>query len=276
MGWYHINTTINTVSEITVFIRRSFEGELTKDTFYSHFFVGLPFKIAQWNRLLTVDFHDFRNELFKITQYNLSRLSSEGVSIQYYIKPSIFEDYKKNFPDGWVIPLDDDDWLPPNLLPALRAVEDKSKLVCWNTLIRRPYELYPDGTFIPKRVSKTIPGSSYVCHSCSYAINATSPLYNYGIISNHWYTKNVAPVERTLLDLNSVYLLSPSSAWFLAKYINSPFMIPRAVMMFKENLPDYTEEFAEERRMLEELFSKIDLKDEFKKGLSKNKEKKEL
>jgi len=80
-----------------------------------------------WKMFFKMSYIEFRHRLAAIASlsYNLSRFDG-------FFEYSNWEEIRK-YKDIWIIPIDDDDWLHPNILETLRSldVSDKS-IVRWN------------------------------------------------------------------------------------------------------------------------------------------------
>jgi hypothetical protein len=78
-------------------------------------------KVALWNETFNLPFHEFRHRVREIAQLNLARVAGAA--------QASWDD----IPDGaLVVPIDDDDWLAPDIGDALeRELEDQAVCYRW-------------------------------------------------------------------------------------------------------------------------------------------------
>ena len=116
-------------------------------------------KVDVWNATFTIPYHGFRERIKRIAQLNLSRVANA--------RQASLDDV----PDGAVVvPVDDDDWLAPDLGTVIEAEGAGAALCLWD---RTFLELPPTAFVCAGRfVLYTLPGRprrTWTCSTNNYA-----------------------------------------------------------------------------------------------------------
>jgi len=121
---------------------------------------GFAPKVELWNETFDLPFHLFRHRVWKIAQLNLSRVE-RAVQAEW-----------EEIPTGsLVVPLDDDDWLAPDLATVLEGRRN-GRRVCYrwkSTWIERPTTLGHEIYSLRRRLLSTTQ-EKWVCSSANYAL----------------------------------------------------------------------------------------------------------
>jgi hypothetical protein len=89
-----------------------------------------PAKIEAWNNLFNMTYRETRKAIADIASDNYHRLGAD--IILNYNDPWSY-DLLQTVGDGWVLPMDDDDWLPDNILTEIRS-KPVADMYWWNSI----------------------------------------------------------------------------------------------------------------------------------------------
>jgi hypothetical protein len=168
-------------------------------------------KFALWNDTFDVPYHQFRDQVREIARLNLSRVEHAKVSPW------------EKIPDGALVaPIDDDDWLAPDLAQALEAAHDPQAIgYFWtSSFLEVPID-FGHQLFLLRRALFPSTPPRWLCSTNSYAA-VKSPdtkllLQKHTVASERFGTSDrqrVRRIDRRLSVMNRT-LASQTSLGFL-------------------------------------------------------------
>jgi hypothetical protein len=145
-------------------------------------------RVALWNAVFEMPYHLFRHRIKAIAQLNLSRVE--------HVRHATLD----AVPDGsLVVPVDDDDWLAPDLGRALAVACEGGKTgYYWQKLFLEPPPPFP------QRLAATLPGfprrksALWTCSTNNYALvksAATLPLLANHVVASEYFDRAADQVK---------------------------------------------------------------------------------
>lgn len=230
--------------KVIVLIRRS-EQYWLGDNIDPGIYSSIP-AIAWWDSLFTIPYREMRRRLSAIARQNFDTLKVDAVlntESQWAI------DLVRSQKNCWIVPVDEDDWLPAELPEQLRKTEQSTDIAVWPTTVARAFLYVDRGVFSngPQTVVRN--NEEGIPFSPSYAC---SPQASSLMIREHC---SVQHCSRTLLSgPSSVYVNTPVSRWVMSNMIHCPDDLVRMWTMQRENELDVPDEFKPQAQKLQELF----------------------
>jgi hypothetical protein len=194
---------------IYIFIRRTTDWE-NEQVFREQLADGFRPKVETWNSTFTMPYHLFRHRIKEIAQMNLSRVSNSRVA------------ELDEIPEGSLaVPIDDDDWLAPDLDAVLAAELESDKTgYYWERLVLEspPGPIVRAGRYVlytlPRRERK-----NWTCTTNNYAVVKSDvmrgPLLWHTVASAYFneQTSKVRRIARPLSVMNRTLASQTAMAW---------------------------------------------------------------
>lgn len=148
---------------------------------------GFRPKLDAWNATFDMPYHLFRQRLRDIAQLNLSRV--EG---------AVCSELEDVAPGHVVVPIDDDDWLAPDLVSHLiDAYEPTVRGYLWSLhVIELPRRVRSSLRWLARWLGRP---DLHLCKTNNYAVSsepALLPLALYHVKASHYFTGNPLAVKR--------------------------------------------------------------------------------
>lgn len=158
--------------------------------------------ICEWDNIFNISWHQFRYLLNELREQNAKDLKFDA---QYYS----YELTSVDLDDCIVIPIDDDDWLHPDLFSILKELP-KCDHYRWNYTDMHLDKSHTHNEFVTHKECE------YYCMPNNYALHSPK---NITLIEGHceaskFYQSDKEPIDKCL----SVHLLHPSSVSFLSEH----------------------------------------------------------
>ncbi len=198
------------MSEVALVIRRKSDYCLGRSCeFYPGLNTGyfdIQDEISLWDDTFSMPYFDVRKRLHEIA---FSDLGSLGFDLVFdHIDDQVIERIRR-LEDFWIVPVDDDDWLSPNLVPALKQINSEETMCHWKWLSFSPTSI---ASGVPILQEGSRKGMDALV-SCSYAVRPCAEIKN---ITNHSHTKGLSSffVEGAF----SFYVRTPASVILLKRH----------------------------------------------------------
>lgn len=153
-----------------------------------------------WNFFFGMQYLHFRKELVRIAQITSSQNDFDLI-IEYEDQKTV----SKLPPGSLLLPIDEDDWIIPNMINDLEEVFD-NRNICWDV-----YRVGTNGSQQCHRDEKNI-----ITQSCGYCV--VLPI-EFGKITYHWKFKQEG--SKYIHKILSLKLDSPASIGVLRRHENS-------------------------------------------------------
>ena len=85
-----------------------------------------------WRNTFYIDYFGYRSQLKKIGESNLRFVAANNTNVRIVFGFDEFQSLLEEEDDAWIIPIDDDDWLHPNIIESIRQSEPSKTLVRWH------------------------------------------------------------------------------------------------------------------------------------------------
>lgn len=213
-------------------------------------------KIQMWNDTFNIPYREVRRQIALIASDNYHLLGADA--IYFYEENWCYESIKK-LGDGWVLPIDDDDWLPNNIFDPISKVSTENKLCYWDVLASRPITWFGKNNYrnCPNIYMKRRNPEEWV-FSCGYAFSIKDA--NFKILSFHESTKQFSGI--LIPEIFSCYSASPLSTWGMVSLVEnqSDFIKQVENMQLIDVNKFLIPEFKNKYLKLKDLFSQIKVK----------------
>lgn len=85
-----------------------------------------------WQDIFFVNYFDYRSRLKAIAESNLRFVANKNTNVRIIFGLfDEFESFMNDNNDAWIIPIDDDDWLHPDVIDSINLTEPFTTLVRW-------------------------------------------------------------------------------------------------------------------------------------------------
>jgi hypothetical protein len=229
-------------------------------------------KLQMWDDTLNMSFMETRQALADIASDNYSSLGAD-VILNY--NDQWCYDFMKTIGDGWVLPVDDDDWLPDGILDKIRVLPN-AEMYWWNSLsvacfvsdaeVRRSHDPYAI-PFPPDAAPSEISGAMWykrrrlprkrrrrMVTACCYAMPIQTA--NKEVLDKHAFTSKIRGNQ---IDAVSCYISHPAGITSMCTRTHTVqdllLHIDRMRHFDEEAMP--RPEFKRKMKMLKELFTEI-------------------
>jgi hypothetical protein len=205
------------------------------------FFKGVEEAIKKWDLIFNMKYIYFRKELHKIA--SKTYLENNFDHIIFYEDDEYMEKMIKD--DDIVVPIDEDDWIHPNLANILREVKSDSKVIAWDT------KRVEDNRGL--KIMFDADSDIHPCvHTAGYAIRGNDSIK----IKKHWKVekKDSYHINKTL----GVWVNSVGSTTSLYDHFYCSYSDVKKYMMDDINASfDLPEEFREQWSLYKNLLKEL-------------------
>lgn len=148
---------------------------------------GFRQKFETWNATFDMPYAEFRRRMVEIATLNLSRVEGARLTPLAEVPPG-----------AWIVPIDDDDWLAPDLVARVRRLLDAPVTGCrWRREVIEPLDdrRGPRAWLRRRRALE-----HFVCASNNHAILNTpeiAPLVRNHVLASEYFDAHPAELRRT-------------------------------------------------------------------------------